>query len=128
MLSLVIPGFEPVTNLLWPSIVLIKDDFPAFGFPINEILIWLLLFIIEGIIFSLFLKFSIFISELYISSNPFLCSDDIYMISLNPILIASLSEKILFFASNLFTRWITFFFVFLKIELNSKSYGKIPEE
>ena len=43
--------------------------------------------------FLLFLNFSILISELYISSNPFLCSDEIYIISLKPILVASLSEK-----------------------------------
>ena len=47
---------------------------------------------------------SILINELYMSLNPFLCSDDMYMISSNPILIASLSEKILFLTSNLFTR------------------------
>ena len=39
MLSLVNPAFEPVTNLLLPSIVLIREDFPEFGFPIKEILI-----------------------------------------------------------------------------------------
>ena len=39
ILSLVNPAFVPVTNLLLPRIVLIKDDFPELGFPINEILI-----------------------------------------------------------------------------------------
>ena len=39
MLSLVNPAFEPVTNLLLPSIVLIRDDLPELGLPINEILI-----------------------------------------------------------------------------------------
>ena len=39
ILSLVKPAFEPVTNLLSPSIVLISDDFPELGFPMNEILI-----------------------------------------------------------------------------------------
>ncbi len=107
MLSLVNPAFEPVTNLLLPSIVLIRDDLPELGFPINEILIWLLFLFFEKIIFSLILKFSILINELYISLNPFLCSDEIYIISLKPILVASLSEKLLFFTSNLFTIWKT---------------------
>ena len=58
----------------------------------------------ESIKFWLYLKFSIFINELYITSNPFLCSDEMCIISLKPILVASLSEKLLFFTSDLFTK------------------------
>ena len=63
MLSLVNPAFDPVTNLLLPSIVLIRDDLPELGLPIKEILI-LLVLLFEKIIFSLVLKFSILINEL----------------------------------------------------------------
>ena len=64
MLSLVNPAFGPVTNLLFPSIVLINVDLPELGFPIKEIFTLCLLFLLEIIMSLFFIKFLFFISEL----------------------------------------------------------------